>query len=514
MADPINRLAMFSAPMADQVNMLAPQLPPGHPSNMLMWLRDQIPQVQADDTSTMSGIYSRLGRTATAIPRAGLETMANWLRGVDDPNAVRIGPDTIAPFGMFPMGMAGTAARGATAAAARSDGAIARDLFAEQPQGIRGVHYTTADFDRFDPKQFGGAGDAFGVGVYSTPMEFVHAQRKKSASNAYSYGDRFEDGARSIPTEHHLKSPFRIDMPENVGDASKAEWGALRQNWLGPKWKHDMSPYEAADAGIFAGREEAAKVFNEALRAHGKDGVTVYDGGLMREVMAMAPGRVKSSTTGETLFSDGAKSSVPGVVVGGLDMSQEARLARAREQGFDVDTPVYRGLMTQYDPAIAAQKPQYFSDNPKVASEYSGDRFAYDGASVMPAFVRPGNEAVVDAAGGPFHRIPGLERLGMSAEPYHTTDELVQAARSAGHDSVLIRNVDDSGVPFRNGPSNVRVVFDPRNIRSPQAAFDPAKRDSTDLLAASPHASAPGLAANATQDDSPVLDILTKYGLY
>ncbi len=81
------------------------QLPAGHPSGMLMWIRDQIPQVQADDTSTMSGITSRLGRTATAIPRAGLETMANWLRGTHDPNAVRIGEDTIAPLGLAPMGM-------------------------------------------------------------------------------------------------------------------------------------------------------------------------------------------------------------------------------------------------------------------------------------------------------------------------------------------------------------------------------------------------------------------------
>jgi hypothetical protein len=182
----------------------------------------------------------------------------------------------------------------------------------EPQQGIRGVHYTTADFDKFDPKQFGGTGDAFGVGVYSTPMDFAHAQRAKSSSNAYSYGDRFEDGARSIPTEHHLSSPFRIDMPDDVGAASKADWASLRQNWLGPKWKHDMAPYEAAEAGLFKGRDEAGKAFNDALRAHGRDGVTVFDGGVMREVMAMEPGRVKSATTGETLFSDGPRSSVPG----------------------------------------------------------------------------------------------------------------------------------------------------------------------------------------------------------
>lgn len=96
-------------------------LPAGHPSLLLRSLRDLIPQVQADDSSTMSGITSRLGRTATAIPRAGLETMANWLQGTHDPNAVRIGEDTIAPLGLF--GMAGLAGRGAAASRAMADNA-------------------------------------------------------------------------------------------------------------------------------------------------------------------------------------------------------------------------------------------------------------------------------------------------------------------------------------------------------------------------------------------------------
>lgn len=107
MADEYNRLAQFSAPAGPQVNhLMQPPLPAGHPSNMLMAVRDWIPQVQADDTSTASGIYSRIGRTATAIPRAGLETMANWLRGVHDSSAVRIGEDTIAPLGLAGFGMA------------------------------------------------------------------------------------------------------------------------------------------------------------------------------------------------------------------------------------------------------------------------------------------------------------------------------------------------------------------------------------------------------------------------
>lgn len=58
-----------------------------------------IPHVEADDTSTASGIISRLGRTATEIPRSSLNTVANWLGRTPE-----IGPDTIAPLGLAPMG--------------------------------------------------------------------------------------------------------------------------------------------------------------------------------------------------------------------------------------------------------------------------------------------------------------------------------------------------------------------------------------------------------------------------
>lgn len=142
MADEYNRLAMYSMPIAgdEVINYLDQNsLPTGHPSNMLRSLRDMIPQIQADDTSTMSGITSRVGRTATAIPRGALETMANWLQGTHNPNAVRIGEDTIAPLGLFSMG-AGMANAGARAA--RGSYAV------EQPNP---VHFSSRYASIFDP---------------------------------------------------------------------------------------------------------------------------------------------------------------------------------------------------------------------------------------------------------------------------------------------------------------------------------------------------------------------------
>jgi hypothetical protein len=52
-----------------------------------------------------------------------------------------------------------------------------------------------------------------------------------------------------------------------------------------------------------------------------------------------------------------------------LDMSQEARLARAREQGFDVDNVMYHGTMNSFD---SFNTPAFFTSSPDEASAYAG----------------------------------------------------------------------------------------------------------------------------------------------
>jgi hypothetical protein len=331
MADDYNRLAMYAAPVAPVENRLAQAvLPAGHPSNMLMWLRDQIPQVNADDTSTMSGITSRALRTVTGVPRAGLETMSNWLRGTHDPNAVRIGEDTIAPLGLF--GMAGMAPRAAA-------------------------------------------------------------------------------GARAM--------------------------------------------------------------------------------------------------------ADNAKSSVPGVVVQGLDMSQEARLGRAREQGFDTSRTWHHGTDAEFDAFQARPAPPY------------------SGGSTVPATWLTSSPRVARAfaeAGGQPGRVidthiaaPNLEVVerGFRSPDWETMDPILQRAREAGKDGVMFKRSNDHPDSMVVDPrvwnaSDVVAMFNPSNIRSTQAAFDPANAGKNGLLLSDgAKSSVPGTAASASQQpDNAVFDILTKYGLY
>lgn len=399
MADPINRLAMFSAP-ADQVNMLAqPQLPPGHPSNMLMWIRDQIPQVQADDSSLASGIYSRLGRTATAIPRAGLETMANWLQGTHDPNAVRIGPDTAAPLGLFSMG----------------------------------------------------------TGALNAGLRTSRAQ--------------------------HIANTLERQYPDEIAGGSM-----VRQRIAG----HDR------------------------IGVSGEDGVTSMSRANMHtpsDAVTRAPAMPLPANFNAAM-ADNAKSSVLGTVVQGLDMSQEARMARAREQGFDTGRTWHHGTDAEFD-----------AFQPRPAPPYSG------GSSVPATWLTSSPRvagAFAEAGGQPGRVIdthiaaPNLEVVerGFRSPNWETMDPILQQAREAGKDGVLFKRSNDHPDTRAVDPrvwnaSDVVAMFNPSNIRSTQAAFDPAKRNSANLLAAdNAKSSVPGTAANATQEDSPVLSILSKYGLY
>ncbi|WP_326430456.1 LPD23 domain-containing protein (plasmid) [Stutzerimonas frequens] len=65
---------------------------------------------------------------------------------------------------------------------------------------------------------------------------------------------------------------------------------------------------------------------------------------------------------------------------------------------------------------------------------------------------------------------------------YGSTDGAARQARDMGCDAVLIRNVQDTGRHSQHEKGDIMVVFDPSNIRSVNAAFDPAFSASGDLM--------------------------------
>ena len=159
-----------------------------------------------------------------------------------------------------------------------------------------------------------------------------------------------------------------------------------------------------------------------------------------------------------------------------LAMDEASRMARAAEQGFDVDATLYHGTahdINKFKPSTSgALGPGVYVGDSSVANSYAsqaGWRMT-GGDTVMPLIVPKGpyaTEAQFDEA---VLRAP--VNLNGRGKHQNAADELARQ----GFVGVEARTYDGEGHPSR-------VIFDPANIRSKFAAFDPAKRGSANLLA-------------------------------
>jgi hypothetical protein len=176
----------------------------------------------------------------------------------------------------------------------------------------------------------------------------------------------------------------------------------------------------------------------------------------------------------------------------------------------------------------------FASESPSVASAYASG----ESPQVLPVYLRQVDNAAVDAAGANWNKLnkntrvstPAISTPAMTqadaallaeleglsapasignktvrarntnlgrifkgemryADDYASTDDIARWARDNGYGGLTVSNVIDRGPSgaFHTAeaglPSNVHVVFDPRNIRSRFPAFDPARRNEADLLA-------------------------------
>lgn len=232
----------------------------------------------------------------------------------------------------------------------------------------------------------------------------------------------------------------------------------------------------------YVGTAMGYRDFERARRADDKLGMGL---GIL-SMIPVAGGAVKAGRKGVNRIIDE------------LDMSSAARMNRAKEMGFDEPT-YYKGMYPYvYDkevregvglrskvidtgpeiteinrgspfpsfggkdgdiPSIAG----FFSNDPDVASKFAM-RSTPNGA-VYPVKLRLGRTKTIDAKG----RYAGEVQFGESGIEFR------DAARSGKYDTVRIINTADEG--------DVTVALDPANIRSVNAAFDPAKKDSANLLA-------------------------------
>lgn len=225
-----------------------------------------------------------------------------------------------------------------------------------------------------------------------------------------------------------------------------------------------------------------------------------------------------------------------------LDMSPEARAARAAEMGYTVDA--YHGTnadISAFDARRAPKNEQmglsgvHVAERPEFANLYADGK----GGNVMPVKINPGKSldgSALVTEGSPEAQILTDLLKGTGRKPYFSSstmdgtgprmapplqgaiDMVSQAKaekvlRAHGYDSVKYNATYGShGVNGMNttNKSPAYVVFDPKNIRSANAAFDPAKAGSSDLLAS--RAPLPAVPQTEEQKRAAIAELLRNGG--
>lgn len=199
-----------------------------------------------------------------------------------------------------------------------------------------------------------------------------------------------------------------------------------------------------------------------------------------------------------------------------LPMDEASRLARAGEMGFG-DQLYYHGSdnpsITAFDPSMGAERlpATFLSDSRRVASTYGDDVGEYFARSDNPA------EFYFDGKSSTYFNNESLSPAGLVRRVKDATDDAARYGsevdtdlafdlQSAGVDpmfadtidAVKMRNVvDDFG--WGGSPANNIAVFDPSNIRSRTARFDPRLTANANLLAANASPEAGLLSAAAAR---------------
>jgi hypothetical protein len=231
---------------------------------------------------------------------------------------------------------------------------------------------------------------------------------------------------------------------------------------------------------------------------------------VIRGTASLSTIHLQASRIDGTLYSNGGDSKTAALASAldnsHLDMSHEARMARAKEQGFDTSVPLYHGTGNVFDAfsldrggevsgSRAGQMGVSVSYLPEVANEYArrATGGSGDGSSVLPLFAKRGRSAGLTLEGSE-------KNHEIAATLGHTWD--------GGYDSVRLKNYTTEGV---EKPANIMVLKNPNQLRSVNAAFDPARSNNPNLLAANGGDSKTAALAQAIQRATGQPDALGYY---
>ena len=156
-------------------------------------------------------------------------------------------------------------------------------------------------------------------------------------------------------------------------------------------------------------------------------------------------------------------------------------MARADEGGFDLDRRLYHLTPNSFDEFIAGgpdgidgQQAIFLTPNPLDQSASHNVKHSTSGANIMPVLTKTNSPLYVDE----FNREEVMKRWGITNRefPYLIDTKTKSTLEKAGFDHI------ESETTFGDKTTTEIIIFDPKNIRSTNAEFDPTKADSADLL--------------------------------
>jgi hypothetical protein len=157
-----------------------------------------------------------------------------------------------------------------------------------------------------------------------------------------------------------------------------------------------------------------------------------------------------------------------------LPMNYVDRMARAKEMGFNPEKVYYHGTTSdikEFNPKFNGKHTidsntnigHYFTDDANLAGAYTTDS---KNGNIIPVYLKMENPNIID--------------LQDTSIPIFRSD-LINKSKELGHDSIIFKNALDYG--SGGIPSEIPIVFNPNQIRSINAEFNPSKKMSKNILA-------------------------------
>ena len=312
--------------------------------------------------------------------------------------------------------------------------------------------------------------------------------RKEDIPEVYSNSPEWNrigllDSSMKIPSNEYPEELGRVmfnseQSPYAVTDTNMIAQFAKDEGFggVGIKGLQDIGPYQRG-SDLSKVRRAESLVLADGSNARSVNAAFDPAKEGSRNLLASRPEAAIASLLGLAAMSssDDADAGVLSKAKG-LLMDTPSRMARAKEQGFDVDTPVYHGTSEDFD-------------------SFDPDR------AIGTQFWSTTNKAEIESGD------VGAQGSGVIKEMYHKIKNPAgwEEYDKFGIDELISRGYDGLKLPDGNG-NYTYTAFDPSQYRSVDAAFDPAKTGSSNLLASNPAATAGagilGLGAAAQSNDT------------